>query len=114
MSTNEMLSSNDYDMAIFSQGACNLSGIANSLASVMGKIWNEARARNRGTEWANHHPICALYAVQIAWLANGDSSQNPAYNDRHEFCEAMRDGNYDKARELFPEYAPLQKETVNG
>jgi hypothetical protein len=64
------LTANDYQTALDVQSACNLSGVVRSFAEVMPKIWDEARSQNQGgTDWVNSHPICRLYAEQIAFLA---------------------------------------------
>lgn len=76
------LTLHDYEMALESQSACNLSGIVKSLALVMDRIWEEARAAGQGTEWVNTHCICRLYAEQIYHLSSGnkDTSYGDAYN----------------------------------
>lgn len=82
MHETENLSANDYDNAILSQSACNLSGLVHSFARVMPKICNEAREKGKGTEWINLHPICRLYAEQISHL-----TYRTDWNDAHNFCE---------------------------
>lgn len=109
-----ILSASDYEKAVHSQNACNLSGLVYSFARVMEKICYESHARNTGTDWKNKHPICALFAEQISHLSGCGTTSNPNYMAHSEFCEAMAEGNHDRAKEIFPEYAPLQKETVDG
>ena len=75
----DFLTSNDYSKALDSQSACNLSGIVFEFARVMKKICNEAARDDHGTEWKNNHPICRLYAEQIAHLTCG-CDWNEAYN----------------------------------
>lgn len=58
----------DYQDAILSQSACNLSGIVHAMSRVMDRIWEEARENGQGTDWVNSHPICRLYAEQISHL----------------------------------------------
>src|SRR3990172_5961999 len=67
--TTGKLEANDYKNAVFSQSACNLSGIVHELSRVISKIWNEAHELGFGTEWVNAHPIARLYAEQIFHLA---------------------------------------------
>lgn len=110
----ELLSKTDFDKAVCSQNACNLSGIIYSLSSIMPKIWNEARARGKGTGWVNQHPICALFAEQISHLSGCGMTNNDKYSTHSEYCKAMSEGNRAKAAQLLPEYAPIQKETVSG
>lgn len=62
------LDSQDYKMAVFSQEACNLSGIVHQFSRVINKIWKEAHEKGKGTDWVNNHEICRLYAEQIAHL----------------------------------------------
>jgi hypothetical protein len=45
-------------MALLSQGACNLSGLAYSLCEVIPKIREEVSSQ---TEGVNKHPIVRLY-----------------------------------------------------
>jgi len=92
MPDKEMLTPNDYQSAIDSQSACNLSGIVFSFARVMQKICNEASVHGHGTEWKNKHPIAVMYAEQIKWLA-GDSNGGPrAYTEASDECERMAKG----------------------
>jgi hypothetical protein len=80
---NERLSPQDYKDAVFTQTACNLSGIVFSFAKVMQKICNEANAQGHGTDWKNQHSICRLYAEQIAFLTSG-KDWHEAYNECEE------------------------------
>jgi len=67
------LTKNDYQKALDSQTACNLSGIVFSFAEIMKRICNEDRNLNEGTEWRNKHPICRLFAEQIIHLTGNDT-----------------------------------------
>ena len=58
----------DFENAIHSQSACNLSGLLYSFSDVMQRIRNEAKLKNKGTDWINSHPICRLYAEQVYHL----------------------------------------------
>lgn len=111
--TTELLSKDNYEAAVHSQNACNLSGIVYSFASILPKIWNEARARGKATKWVNEHPICAMFAEQITHLSGGVMTHNPNYSAHSEYCEAMAQGDIEKAAKIFPEYATT-KESVNG
>ena len=75
----------DYEQALQCQDACNLSGIVHTFSKVMSKIWDEARARNQGTEWVNQHPIAVMYATQVASLS-GASTLDTNYFAIDEFC----------------------------
>ena len=61
-----------YEMALFSQGACNLSGLAYSLAEAMELIWLEAREQGQGTDYVNNHPIVRLYMEQMSFLCRAE------------------------------------------
>jgi len=80
--TDEQLTPHDYQSALDAQSACNLSGLVFSFASVIKRIWAEARAGGHGTDWVNRHPISRLYAEQIMHLAAGysDDSYTKAYD----------------------------------
>jgi hypothetical protein len=67
----ELLTLWDYEQALHSQSACNLSGIVRAFAKVTEKLWNEAHAAGQGTDFVNEHPISRLYAEQIYHLAGG-------------------------------------------
>lgn len=71
----------DYDKALGSQNACNLSGIVKWLAVILDKIWQEAHDRGKGTDWVNQHPICRLVGEQIYFLSSRD------YHDASFYCE---------------------------
>ena len=75
---NEKLTERDYEDAMHSQSACNLSGIVHSLSRVMPKIWIEAGEKGEGTDYVNQHPIVRLYAEQIMHL-----SGKREYSDAH-------------------------------
>jgi hypothetical protein len=77
----EHLTPNDYQMALDSQSACNLSGIVFSFAKVMQRICND----NHDTEARNTHPICQLYAEQIRFLSHGEGG----YMAAHAECERL-------------------------
>ena len=70
-----------YEMALLSQGACNLSGLAYSLAEAMELIWLEAREQGQGTDYVNSHPIVRLYMEQMSFLCGAD------YFASHKTCQ---------------------------
>jgi hypothetical protein len=62
-----------YRNALDVQSTSNLSGVVFQFARDMRRINEEVRASGGGTEQVNRHPVCRLYAEQIAWLtAAGD------------------------------------------
>lgn len=66
------LSPHDYEMALLSQGAVNLSGLAHELSRVVSKIWVESWKQGGGTEFVNTHPIVRLYLEQMVLLCRRD------------------------------------------
>jgi hypothetical protein len=64
----------EYEMALLSQGACNLSGLVHSLSQVMELIWEEATEHGQGTDYVNSHPIVRLYVEQMSFLCRADYS----------------------------------------
>jgi hypothetical protein len=66
----------EYKMALLSQGACNLSGLAHSLSKAMEMIWEEAREQGEGTDYVNNHPIVRLYMEQMSFLCRADYSES--------------------------------------
>jgi hypothetical protein len=72
----------DYQTALNSQSACNLSGVVFSFAEIMQRICDEAHEKGEGTDWKNLHPICRLFAEQIAHLSQGTS-----YFSAHAACQ---------------------------
>lgn len=76
------LTANDYQNALDVQSACNLSGVVHSFSEVIERVWNEAHRLGKGTAWVNSHPICRLYAEQIAHLT-GETD----YFDASKICQ---------------------------
>jgi hypothetical protein len=64
----------EYEMALLSQGACNLSGLVHSLSQAMKLIWEEATEQGQGTDYVNNHPIVRLYVEQMSFLCRADYS----------------------------------------
>lgn len=86
-----MLTKRDYEQALQSQNACNLSGIVRSLAEVTNRIWDEVRANGGGTDEVNQHPICRMYAEQIAFLSGASFSDSTSYIQADMACrEAIK------------------------
>lgn len=82
------LTPKDYENAVMSQSAYNLSGIVRTFAAVIGKIWDEGRRERYGTDWVNQHPICRLYAEQISHLSGaGLCSDTKSWLRAMEVCE---------------------------
>ena len=83
--TTSSVTSQDYDMALLSQSACNLSGIVFSFARIMERICDDGG----GTQARNTHAICRLFAEQIMFLSdNGDNS----YCDAYDTCQKLSKG----------------------
>jgi len=62
----------EYQLALDAQCACNLSGAVHAMSRAVTLIWEEAHENKLGTEYVNTHPICVLYAEQIAFLTGKD------------------------------------------
>lgn len=82
-----VLTKQHYAMALQSQSACNLSGIAKWFSTTMSLIWDEAKARGKGTDWVNQHPICRLFAEQCAHLSGAGGCSYSNYMDASNYCE---------------------------
>ncbi|MDH4258606.1 MAG: hypothetical protein OEV50_07305 [Candidatus Aminicenantes bacterium] len=66
----------EYEMALLSQSACNLSGLVHHLSTAMELIWEEARGQGQGTGYVNNHPIVRLYIEQMSFLCRADYSKS--------------------------------------
>lgn len=86
-SRDKFLNAHDYQFVLWSQSACNLSGIVFEFARLMTKICHEDAAFQRGTEWKNTHPICRMYVEQIAFLSKR-SPDALKYMEDVRYCEA--------------------------
>lgn len=89
----DLIERNLAKLAIDVQNASNLSGVVNSFSGVTEKLWRVARARGKGTEWVNTHPVCILFIDKLSSLAG-------VQNDRMRIMEA-----YDEAHQLAEEEA---------
>ena len=77
-----------YRNALDIQSASNLSGVVFQFARDMAQINAEVRANGGGTEQVNKHPVCRLYAEQIAWLTGaGSCSSHATYIRAHDACQ---------------------------
>lgn len=65
-----------FQNALDIQEATNLSGVVHQFSRDMKVICEQVRAAGGGTEHVNRHPICRLYAEQIAWLAGAGTCAN--------------------------------------
>jgi hypothetical protein len=78
---------NMYQNALDAQSASNLSGVVLQFARDMRRINEEVRAQGGGTDQANKHPVCRLYAEQIAWLTGaGGCVDTETYRKAHDAC----------------------------
>ena len=61
-----------YTQAVFSQTACNLSGLIHSLPKIADQVWEEVKAEHgfMNTSAFNGHPVMRLFAEQIMHLTN--------------------------------------------
>jgi hypothetical protein len=75
-----MLTRRDYEMAMMSQSAVNLSGIVFDFAKILERAWSEARSLGKGTDYVNTHPISRLFAEQIMYLAAGTADHHASYS----------------------------------
>lgn len=88
MENEKTLTPRDYEKALNVLNACNLSGVAHSLAQVAPKIWAEARKQNEGTDWVNRHPIVVLYVSQMAALCGvAEIADIETFSRAYEICE---------------------------
>lgn len=71
------------------QSACNLSGVVRSFAEIVHEMRTEY---NMDTPTCNHHPVCILFAEQIAHLTTGRMIQGDAYSDAYKKCELLAKG----------------------
>ena len=70
------------------QSASNLSAVVLQFARDMRRINEEVRAVGGGTEQVNTHPVCRLYAEQIAWLSGaGGCVDSGTYREAYDACE---------------------------
>ena len=89
-----------YQNALHVQSASNLSGVVLQFARDMARINEEVRAEGGGTDQANRHPVCRLYAEQIAWLTGaGRCDSHATYVRAHDACQRK----VEEEQELHPQ-----------
>lgn len=87
----------DYQNALYSQTACNASGLIHDLSDVMSKIWCDAFDTGKGSDWANHHPILRLYLEQLVminqagWIQDSEGTWSAAYGIVQDVVDGKRD-----------------------
>ena len=80
------LTKRDFENALDVQSACNLSGVVHSFADTMNRLSNEGL----DTKQRNGHPICRLYAEQIAYLSGaGMPNHCNSYMRAHDEIEQI-------------------------
>lgn len=89
-----------YRDALFSQTACNLSSLVNSLAKHTKTLWELARKEGKGTDFVNKHPVIRLFLEQMVCLnggvfeeAQGDHARCN-YSDALKFCRSKVDSEW--------------------
>ena len=75
-----------YQNALNAQSACNLSGVVYQFARDMDAICDEVHAAGGGTDEKNHHPVCRLYAEQIAYLTGAGTCDTDSYSKAYRAC----------------------------
>jgi hypothetical protein len=100
----ETLTAWDFESALHSQGACNLSGLARSLRQLPGKF----TASNVHKDNWRKHCIVRLYVAQMVWLAYGKQespgieADEPLPDDLSELIDLLNaavDQGWNEARE---------------
>ena len=102
-----ILTQQDYKDALLSQNACNLSGLAHSLATLTSRIWGEANQRKQGTEWVNRHPLIRLYLEQMVFLNCGSMIDGDSYRTASAFCRKMAGEKFEVGSIVAEELAAL-------
>jgi hypothetical protein len=75
------------------QDACNLSGVAKSLAGpVMDALWAEARRTERGTDFINQHPIVTLFIDKLASLNRTQYAEPSVFANAYEAVHKIAEG----------------------
>ena len=82
-----------YELAIMSQDACNLSGLAHSLTdTVFPAIRAELTSGDwpEGTDSRNQHPVVFLIVFQMLFLASGSTPDDHGLWDKHyQYCKKI-------------------------
>lgn len=74
--------------ALYSQDACNVSGLVHSLNKIMPGIWEDAHAAGLGTAAVNTHPVVRLFAEQIMHLSRSGADDTESYTRASAACHA--------------------------
>ena len=77
------LTPKDYERAITVQDACNLSGVAHSLAELLPRIREEPDCT--GTDFVNSHPIVVMYVNKLSSLSGAENGL--AFSTAYEECK---------------------------
>lgn len=81
---------NIYQNALDSQTACNLLAVVNRFATDLKSIREMVAANNGGTDEINQHPVCRLYAEQIAHLSGaGMCTNSGSYKEAYNLCQEL-------------------------
>lgn len=79
-------------LAILAQDACNLSGVLASFTDIcMNTLWPEARARDKGTDWVNAHPIVTVFLDKLSDLNGRALESGVSYSKAWDAVNALRD-----------------------
>ena len=81
----------DYQDSLYSQNACNASGLIHSLEDVLAKIWQDSSDVNGGTGWVNKHPIIRLYVEAILGIGGGYGDTD-SYHTAYQLVNDVIDG----------------------
>lgn len=105
---------NVYRNALDVQEASNLSGVVHQFSRDMRVVCEEVRSNGGGTDQINHHPVCRLYAEQVAWLSGAGSCANhSSYLRAHDECK-KRAEDPQAEEEAKPDFGPWAQEVLEG
>ena len=106
---------NIFRNAIDAQEACNLSGVVHQFSRDMRIVCEEVRSKSGGgTDAINRHPVCRLYAEQIAWLSGAGSCANhSSYLRAHDECK-RRAAEPQGEEEAKPNFGPWAQQVLEG
>lgn len=90
---------------LFSQSACNLSGIVHSFSRDMSDL--RKMLPGKGTEFYNTHPFCRLYAEQIGHLTGMGGGNSDTYSKAFSECTALSELSDDS-----PENVKIEEEVA--
>lgn len=81
----------DYKDAMNSQGASNLGALLYALPKIVDRIWEDAKANGKGTDYVNQHPILVMFAAQIDHLTGYRQNYSDAYHIVQDVIDGKRD-----------------------